>query len=98
MPEASQLSFSYKEVVTALLKAANIHEGTWAVFVRFGLGAANVGQTDNDVQPAAIVPLLEIGIQKFEKETNISVDAAKVNPKPPEKSFPEKAASKAVKQ
>jgi hypothetical protein len=30
--------------------------------------------------PAAVIPVLEIGLQKFEKETNISVDAAKVNP------------------
>jgi hypothetical protein len=29
---------------------------------------------------AAIIPVLEIGLQKFEKESNIAVDAAKVNP------------------
>ena len=28
--------------------------------------------------PAAIVPLLEIGLQKFEQESNIAVDAAKL--------------------
>jgi hypothetical protein len=30
--------------------------------------------------PAAIVPILEIGLQKFDKETNLSVNAAEVNP------------------
>jgi hypothetical protein len=43
-----------------------------------------VGPTDTELQPAAIIPVLEIGLQKFEKETNISVDAAKVNPRPVE--------------
>jgi hypothetical protein len=85
MPEPTQISFSYKEVVTALLKEQKIHEGIWGLFVRFGLGAANVGETDNEVKPAAIIPVLEIGLQKMEKENNVSVDAAKVNPKQAEK-------------
>jgi hypothetical protein len=33
------------------------------------------------MMPAAVVPVLEIGLQKFEAESNIAVDAAKVNPK-----------------
>jgi hypothetical protein len=31
--------------------------------------------------PAAIIPVLEIGLQKFEKENNLSIDAASVNHK-----------------
>ena len=46
MPEVANIVFSYKEVVIALLKAHNIHEGIWALFVRFGLNAANVGPTE----------------------------------------------------
>jgi hypothetical protein len=83
MPETSQVVFKYKEVVTAMIKENGIHEGIWALFVRFGLSAANLGETDAEVKPTAIIPLLEIGLQKAEKENNISVDAAKVNPKPP---------------
>lgn len=80
MPEISNIIFSYKEVVSALLKAQGIHEGTWSLFVRFGLNAANVGENENELKPCAIIPLLEIGLQKGEKENNISVDASKVNP------------------
>lgn len=80
MPEPTNIAFSYHEVVTALLKAGDIHEGIWGIFIRFGLGATNVGESETVLRPAAIVPVLEIGLQKFDKESNIAVDAAKVNP------------------
>jgi hypothetical protein len=41
-----------------------------------------VGPTGADIMPAAIIPVLEIGIQKFDKVSNIALDAAKVNPLP----------------
>lgn len=71
---------SHKSVVEALIKQNNIHEGIWGLFVRFGIGAINAGENEQQLVPAAIVPVVEIGLQKFEKETNISADAAKVNP------------------
>ena len=80
MPETSQYTFSFKEIVTALVKAQDIHEGIWGLFVNFGLNASNVGPTESELRPAAMVPLLALGLQKFPKETNLSVDAAKVNP------------------
>jgi hypothetical protein len=81
MAEATQIVFSHKEVVEALLKKQGIHEGIWGLYARFGIGASNVGTTPSDILPAAIVPLMELGLQKFEQENNIAVDAAKVNPK-----------------
>jgi hypothetical protein len=82
MPETSQLTFNFKEVVTALLKAQDIHEGIWGLIVNFGLSANNVGTSDSDLRPSAVIPILTLGIQKFDRETNLSVDAAKVNPQP----------------
>lgn len=84
MAEPSQIVFSYKEVVEALVKKYGLHEGIWGLWVKFGIKAANMGATDIDVKPVAIIPILELGLQKFEKENNISVDASKVNPKPPQ--------------
>jgi len=81
MPEVSTIVFSFKEVVIALLKAQGIHEGYWALTVRFGLNATNIGANEDEVRPTAMIPILELGLQKAEKETNISVDAAKVNPR-----------------
>jgi hypothetical protein len=81
MPETSQLTFTFKEIVTALLKAQDIHEGIWGLFVNFGLSANNIGPNESELKPAAVIPVLSLGLQKFEKETNLSVDAAKANPK-----------------
>ena len=80
MAEASQIIFSYKEVVTALLKQEGIHEGVWGIFVKFGIKGANIGESDETLMPTAIVPVLGLGLQKFEKINNLSVDAAVVNP------------------
>lgn len=82
MPEVSQYTFSLREITEILVKQQGLHEGIWGLYVRFGLGASNVGESAAQIQPAAIVPIVEIGLQKFDKETNISVDAAKINPKP----------------
>jgi hypothetical protein len=82
MPAPTQLAFSHKEVVTALLKAQGIHDGIWALYVKFGMRGMNVGASDDDLQPTALVPILALGLQKFDKITNISVNAAEVNPAP----------------
>lgn len=82
MAEPGQIIFSYKEVATALLKQHGIHEGLWGVYVKFGLKGANIGESDDALMPAAIIPVLQMGLQKFDKLNNLSVDAAKVNPKP----------------
>lgn len=39
-----------------------------------------MGSNDTDLKPTAVIPILELGLQKFEKENNLSVDAAEVNP------------------
>jgi hypothetical protein len=82
MPEPTQISFSHKEVATALLKEQKIHDGIWGVYIRFGIKGMNIGANDEDLQPSAIVPVLSIGLQKFDKVNNLSVDAAEVNPAP----------------
>jgi hypothetical protein len=80
MPEATQIVFKHKELAEILVKHQGINDGIWGLFINFGIGASNIGPSEADLQPAAIVPVLAIGLQKFEKETNLSVDAAKVNP------------------
>jgi hypothetical protein len=82
MAEPTQIVFSYKEVAEALLKQENIHDGVWGLYIEFGIAAANVGPDKDNLKPAAIVPLMKIGLQKFEEENNLSVNAALVNPLP----------------
>lgn len=83
MAESALITFSHQEVVTALIKAQDIHEGLWALYVEFGIGAANVAsgpEEANGFLPAAIVPVVKLGIQRADKQTNLSVDAAIANP------------------
>jgi hypothetical protein len=78
----TRYTFTHKELVEALIKTQGLHEGLWSMYVEFGLGAVNAGPSDDQLLPAAIVPVVKIGLQKGEKENAITVDAAKVNPKP----------------
>ena len=82
MAEAALVTFSYKEVVEALIKKHGVHEGIWGLYLKFGIQATNVAFGSPDLLPAAIVPVLEIGLQKFEELNNLSVDASVVNPSP----------------
>jgi hypothetical protein len=81
MAEPGQYIFSYKEVVEALLEKQGLHEGVWQLFVKFNLGAANIGQSETELAPAAIVTIAQIGLLKTEKETTLAVDASKVTRK-----------------
>ena len=92
MAEADQYNFSYKEIVEALVKKQGLYEGLWALRVEFGLSAANIKTVEGslDGMPAAIIPVVKLGIQRSSELNNLSVDAAVVNPKP------ERSASKAA--
>jgi hypothetical protein len=81
MAEASQVVFSFKEIAELMIKRQGIHEGIWGLFVKFGLGAANFGPSEAEVKPTALVPIVQMGLQKFDKESNLTVDASKINPK-----------------
>lgn len=80
MPEPSQIVYSFKELAELMVKERDLHEGFWGVYVKFGISAINAGQSDSDLKPTALVPVLEIGLQKFDGLNNLSVDAAQVNP------------------
>ena len=80
MAESQTYMFSFKELAEALVKQQGIHEGIWGVYIQFGITATNIGENPKDIIPAAVVPVLKIGIQKFPEENNLTVDAAQVNP------------------
>lgn len=81
MPETNQVTFTHKEVVEALIRYNDLHEGLWSLYVEFGLAAANVGPAPGqDVNPSAIIPIVKIGLQKVKELSNIAADAAIVNP------------------
>lgn len=80
MAKARQYTFSYPEVAEALVKKLNLHEGLWGIYVKFGIQGANLGPSDDKLVPAAIIPILNLGLQRFEETNSLTVDASKVNP------------------
>jgi hypothetical protein len=81
MADISKIAFSYKEVAEALVKKQDLHEGLWSLDFNLGLTATNMGPNDTDLKPVGVVAIISIGLSRVEKETNLAVDAAKVNPK-----------------
>jgi hypothetical protein len=82
MPETTRLSFNYREVLAALIKQADLHEGKWQLIMTFGLGAANMGPTETEVVPGAAVAVTGIGLQRATEQSPsaLTADAAEVNP------------------
>ncbi len=79
MPDEQYL-FDYKEIVETLVKKQGIREGEWRLLIEFGLGANNVPVGDNKIAPAVINIIQKIGIKRAEQPSNLSVNAAEVNP------------------
>ena len=80
MAKAKQYVFSYPEVAEALVKKLDLHEGLWGIYVRFGIKGANISSPGDELVPAAVIPILSLGLQRFEEENSLTVDASKVNP------------------
>jgi len=82
MADDSPILFSLRDVAEIMVRQKNIHEGIWGIYVEFGMGAANVQgkRPEGDLFPAAIVPVVKLGLQRFQKPSSLTVDAAEVNP------------------
>jgi hypothetical protein len=81
MAETKSFALNHKELIEAIIKHQELHEGIWQLYVEFGLAGANVQTGENQVSPAAIVGIKGIGLNKVEAESPIAVDASKVNPR-----------------
>jgi hypothetical protein len=80
MAEATVVTYTFREIATLMIKDRGIKEGLWCIHMKFGIQAGNLGPNAEDVYPTAIVPVLELGLQKAELPTSLTVDAAAVNP------------------
>jgi hypothetical protein len=82
MAEPRSFTFSYQELAEILVKQQDIHEGLWGINAEFGFAATNIESAPGaGVVPAAMVPLIRLGIARFDGEVpGLTVDAAVVNP------------------
>jgi len=79
MGQAQQYIFTYQELAELMVKKQGLHEGHWGIYLEFQLTGTNV-QNKEKMTPAALLMVSKVGLQRFDKETPLSVDAAVVNP------------------
>jgi len=75
--------------VEELIKKQGLHEGLWRLVLEVGLVGTNVNvlnEGKTKLTPAGMVLVQRIGIVKTEEATDLTVDAAEVNPREPTKS------------
>lgn len=83
MAEATQFMFEHQEVAELLVKKQGLHEGLWMISIEFGQTAVTIPTSPDGktLQPAALNIVQRIGLKKHEgAPTNLTVDAAEVNP------------------
>ena len=76
MAEPQAFKFTYQELAALMVRELGLSEGLWGVYLKFGIAAGNVGSGPEDLRPTAIVPVLEVGLQRFSEPSNLTVDAA----------------------
>lgn len=95
MAEVKSFTFDYKEIAAALIKYQDLHEGIWGILLEFGISGANINAgKDNSLVPAAIIPVINIGLQQFPELNSLSVDAAEVNPAKKQETIKNKSSKK----
>lgn len=76
----TQAIFNFRDVAVAFVRASHLHEGFWRVYVKCGPVAGVNANHGGRVYPSAFVPIIELGLLRDEVMTDLSVDAAVVNP------------------
>ncbi len=79
VPETKQFKFTYQELAELMIQKLGLSEGLWIIYMKFGIGAANAGAGPEDLRPTALVPVLEIGLQRADEPSNLTVDASTVS-------------------
>jgi hypothetical protein len=85
MAQTAQINFSLKELTVALIRHHGLHEGKWMLGFEFEQGAGNLGPSDAELRPGAIVRIKSAVLVRQDEvkaEIPFLVDAAEVNPPP----------------
>lgn len=74
--------FSHREVATALVKLADVHEGIWGLALSLQFLGTNAALGDGDeLHPSAVTYVTGVGIARWDEPSPLTVDAAMVNPR-----------------
>jgi hypothetical protein len=83
MAEATQYTFSLREVAETLIKKQGIHEGKWVAAFEFTLNVGLMGAIPTDIKPGVMILTNSVQLMKAQEGSpeNLMVDASVVNPK-----------------
>lgn len=80
MAETPKYECNAQELVTAMIKHKGIHEGIWALELRFNFGAMNFQGPDGKIRPASVSAVDTYILAQVDQASPLAVDAAIVNP------------------
>lgn len=69
-----------KEVTEVLVKHYGLHEGLYDLYLEYRLGFGNVGLSQDDLLPSAVVGIYKLGVTQVSAMGPMTVDVAKANP------------------
>ena len=69
----------WKTILIALVRHLQLHDGIWELNFEFGLAGAKIN-FNSCLSPAAFVPIVRMNLARVNAVTDLSVDAAVVNP------------------
>lgn len=78
MTETNTFKYTMRELTETLIKKEGLTEGKWMLAVEFAIRATNAGPDDNSLSPAALIPIVSIGLVKSQGTNNLTVDASKI--------------------
>ena len=79
MGDPNQFVFKLKELTEVMIRHQGLRDGLWGIFIEFGISATNIPSGD-ELIPAAVVPIMKVGIQRFDAPNATTIDAATISP------------------
>lgn len=69
MPDIETYSFTHRELLALMIKAAGFPNGDWQLSVNLGFSAGNFGPDDQNMNPGAAVMIAGLAIAKAKPES-----------------------------
>jgi len=86
MVETTQFMFDLRDVLADLIKRQGLRQGRWKIICELGFAGTNATVPSPEgapqVKPAAMVIIQRVGLSKTDEVSNLTMDAAEVNPEP----------------
>ena len=80
MAEAQNIVYEHREITQLMLKDQGIDSGHWAIYLTLKFKAGNIDE-EGVTQPAGVVMVTGVGLQRVPEDMPLAVDASKIGRK-----------------